>query len=133
MTDKTATTTRQVKEKDGKTAPVHVGYIRLTITVGSSTSPSASNVKPPTGLQQFITPIAGHSVATSRIILSLVIAAISLIALIILIYASIYSTIISIGRNPLAKYSVFRTLGSVLLVALLITGVTALTIFALLR
>jgi len=40
---------------------------------------------------------------------------------------------ISIGRNPLAKYAVFRTLGSVLAMAGLTALIAGLTIFFLLR
>ncbi len=52
-----------------------------------------------------------------------------MLALITLIYASIYGSIVSIGRNPLAKYAVFRTLGSVLGLAALTAAISCLIIF----
>jgi hypothetical protein len=123
-------TTDEVTTKDGHAHSVKVGYLRVNIALGTNSSVASGNVN---GLQKIVQSITGHTVPTIRIIISLAVAVIALLALITLVYASIYGSIISIGRNPLAKYAVFRTLGSVLGLALLTSVVAGITIFFLLR
>ena len=124
-------TSQTVTDKSGKTSSVQIGYVRISIAIGTaSTSASGPQLN---GIQRLAKSLTGHVVSTPRVIVSLVVAAVALIALITLIYASIYGSIISIGRNPLAKYAVFRTLGSVLAMAGLTALIAGLTIFFLLR
>lgn len=124
-------TTETVTTKNGQNHSVKVGYLRVNIAVGSNAdSTGAANLN---GLQRTVQSVTGHVVPTFRIIISLAIAIIALLALITLVYASIYGSIISIGRNPLAKYAVFRTLGSVLGLAVLTSVIAGITIFFLLR
>ena len=122
--------TESVKTKDGKSRSVKVGYLKVNIAVSTNAVGASSNIN---GLQKVVQSVTGHVVPTFRIIISLAVAIIALLALITLVYASIYGSIISIGRNPLAKYAVFRTLGSVLGLALLTSVVAGITIFFLLR
>jgi hypothetical protein len=131
--DRTQGATEQtVTDKDGKKSQIAVGFISLTIAIGTSNTsdPQLENLN---GLQRFTRSVTGHTVSTLRIAISLVIVAVSLLALITLVYASIYGSIISVGRNPLAKYAVFRTLGSVLGMAALTTLVAGITVYLLLR
>ena len=124
-------TAQQVTNKSGQKSSVQLGYVRISIAIGTDTSSGGNaNVS---GLQKIAKSLTGHTISNTRIIISLAIAIVALLVLIILIYASIYGSIISIGRNPLAKYAVFRTLGVVLLMALLTTGIAGVTIFFLLR
>ncbi len=125
-------TTERVKDTSGTNQEVKVGYIRLTIAI------SSKNGGPGTGsqanfLQKVVKSLTGRTISTIRILLSLAVAIISLISLITLIYASIYGSIISIGRNPLAQSAVFRTLASVMSMAFLTTAIACVTIYYLLR
>ncbi|HXR49929.1 MAG TPA: hypothetical protein VN778_02790 [Verrucomicrobiae bacterium] len=123
--------TQQITDKSGKTKQIRVGYVRLTIGVGSN--PVDSGGEQLNSLQKMAKSLTGHTVSTARIIISLLVALVATVSLIVLIYASIYGSIISIGRNPLAKYAVFRTLSSVLGMAALTALVAASIIFFLLR
>jgi hypothetical protein len=124
-------TSQSVKDKNGKSSSVQVGFVKISIAIGtSSTSASGPQIN---GIQRLAKSLTGHVVSTPRVIVSLIVATVALVALITLIYASIYGSIISIGRNPLAKYAVFRTLGSVLAMAALTALIAGLTIFFLLR
>jgi len=123
-------TTQQVKNKAGKTSRITVSYIRLSIATGIDTAAASTTSN---SLQRLVQSLTGSTVSTARIVLSLIIAFVALIALIVLIYASIYSSIISIGRNPLAKYAVTKTLGAVLVMALLTTITASVTIYFLLK
>ncbi len=120
---------RKVTDKYHRSHDIRVGYARVSIAVGVSAGGSDSL----TGLQRLARSITGHTVSNVRVISSLVVVAVSLLALVTLVYASIYGSIVSVGRNPLAKYSVFRTLTSVLVMAVLTTMVAAVTVFFLLR
>ena len=122
----------QVTGKDGKKSSVYVGYVQVSIAITTNvtvTSPD-SNL---TGLQKFAKNLTGHTVSTARVAISLAVALVTILALVTLTYASIYGSIISIGRNPLAKYAVFRTLGSVLGLAVMTVLIAGLIIFFLLR
>ena len=123
--------TQEITDKQGKTRDIRLGLIRLNIGIGlSSTQTEGGDLN---SLQKLAKGITGRTVPTWRAIISVVVAVIALIALITLVYSSIYGSIISIGRNPLAKFAVFRTLGSVLAMATMTAVIAGLTIFLLLR
>ena len=126
------TVTQRVTDKNGKSQSIKVGFLKLTISVGANNSATAGGSQA-NFLQRLIKSLTGHTISTVRIVLSIVVAFISLVSLIALIYASIYGSIISIGRNPLAKHAVFRTLASVMAMALLTVAIACITIYFLLR
>lgn len=121
--------TRNIKDKSGKTQKVTVGFVRVSIAIGTATSGKANL----NGIQKLAQDIAGHPVSTARIVLSAAIAIIALAALITLIYGAIYGSIIAVGRNPLAKFAIFRTLTSVMFMALSTAAVALVTIYLFLR
>jgi len=124
-------TTQQVTDKGGKQSNIFIGYARLGIAIGTaSTAGADDNLN---GLQKLAQAITGHAVSTARVIVSLIVAIVAFLALVTLIYASIYGGIISIGRNPLAKYAIFRSMASVLGMVLLVAVVASVAIFFLLR
>jgi uncharacterized membrane protein YcfT len=98
----------------------------------------SSNVVPPKGaklnfLQRLVKSLTGHTISTARIVVSLIVAFLALVILIDVIHASIYGGLVSIGRNPLAKYAVFRVLIYITVSAGLTTIVAGTIIFFLLR
>jgi hypothetical protein len=123
-------TTEQVKDKGGKTSSIKIGYIRVNIAI---TTVPFSNPTARSSLQSAAQSLAGHPISFPRIMISVVVALVALLALVVLIYGSIYGSIVSIGRNPLAKYAIFRTLGSVLGMAVMTAVIAGVTIFLLLR
>jgi hypothetical protein len=127
----TGASMQTVTDRNGKQHQVAVGFAKISIAIG--TSSTDSHLESLNGLQRFVRSVTGHTVSTTRAIISLIVVIVSLLALITLVYASIYSSIISIGRNPLAKYAVFRTLGSVVGMAALTTLVASITVYLLLR
>jgi len=131
FTDNSAgATTQEVTDKGGKNSLVHLGYMKLSIAAGTDTSTGGPELN---SLQKLSKSLTGHVVTMPRIIAAILIALAALIALVTLIYASIYGSIISVGRNPLAKHAIFRTLGSVLWMILLTAGVATAMIIFLLR
>lgn len=93
---------------------MYVGLVRLNIGVTTAALSSSTNLN---GLQRVTKSLTGHSVPTVRIAVSMTILVVALLAIITLMYTSIYGGIIAIGRNPLAKYAVLRILISILSMA----------------
>jgi hypothetical protein len=117
--------------KIGDQVSASVGYVRVNIGLGTvAISSSGEKV---TGVQKFAKSLTGHTVSTVRVVIAMILALIAFLALVTLIYASIYGGIVSIGRNPLAKYSILRSLISVLGMAAGMAGVTAVVVYLLLR
>jgi hypothetical protein len=126
--------TQTVKDKSGANRQIRVGYLRVNIGAGvtSTSSPNAKDSEL-NALQKLAKSITGHPVSTWRAAISLIIVLVAAAALITLTYASIYGSIISVGRNPLGASAIFHTLRSVLAMALLTAGVAGLTVFFLLH
>lgn len=120
-----------VTDKDGVKHQLTVGYVRVNIAIG--TNGTTNNESQLNSLQRFALGLTGHVVPTFRVVIALVVVLGALLLLVTLIYAAIYGSIVSIGRNPLAKFAVFRTLGSVLGLAILTAVVSGLTIYFLLK
>ncbi len=123
--------TEKIQDKSGKSTQIQVGYVRLGIAIGAGATSGTENKL--SGLQTITENLTGHVVSTARIVVSLIIAVVTFVALVTLIYASIYSGILSIGRNPLAKSAVFRSMGSVFGMVVLIAAVASVTIIFLLK
>lgn len=124
-------TTEQVTNKSGQPTRIQVGYIRLSIAVGVDNSTGGQSSL--NALQKIVKSLTGRTISTVRVLISFAVTIVALIALVTLIYASIYGSIISIGRNPLAKNDVFVSLASVVAVAVMLVAVATITIFLLLR
>jgi hypothetical protein len=123
-------TRQQVTDKTGKLQTVTVGYVQIDLNPKFDADVGSDGLN---GVQQWVRSLTGHTVSKPRVIVSLVVAAATIIAVVILMYASIYGSIISIGRNPLARQSIFRALAHVLLMAILIVGIAFMLIYLLLR
>jgi hypothetical protein len=124
-------TEQQVQDRSGKQQAVHVGFLRINIGVGTSSSDDgAENLN---ALQRLVRSLTGRTISTLRIVIALIVTVIAVAALIALVYASIFGSIISVGRNPLAKQAIFRTLGGVIIMACVMAVVAAGAVFFLLR
>ena len=108
-----------------------MGYVKLGIAIGTASTQGSDNQL--NELQKVAKALTGHNVSTARAFMSMIIAVVAAAALITLIYASIYGGIISIGRNPLAKYAVFRSLATVLGMIAITGLISGIAIFLLLR
>lgn len=121
---------QQVTDKNGAKSMVTVGYLQISLSPRYDSTVANSGLN---GLQRFVRSLTGHTVSMTRIIISLVIAVLTIVAIIILMYAAIYGSIVSIGRNPLARVSIFRALARVVAMALLVFIIAFGLIYLLLR
>ncbi|HVW23683.1 MAG TPA: hypothetical protein VHB51_04355 [Candidatus Saccharimonadales bacterium] len=119
---------RTVTDTSGHKHKISVGFVVVNIAVGTAPQATANL----NGLQKFARSLTGHVVSTARLIIALIIIMLAFGTLITLVYAAIYGGIISIGRNPLAKVPVLRSVREALLMSALIAVLAAVAVFLLL-
>lgn len=126
--------TATLKDVDGKSSKtVTLGSIPVTIDIRSNPNDISTKVKVPDFLERIGQAIAEKDVSPIRIYLSLGITAISLIAAIAVLYSGVRNSVISIGRNPMSKKSIFRALVEVIITSLLILIIGLFAVYLLLR
>lgn len=123
-----------LKDTTGKTSKtVTLGMIPVTIDIKKNPNEKSTKVDVPEVLQRVGQAIAEKEVSPIRIYLSIGITVISLIAAIAVLYSGVRSGVISIGRNPMSKKSIFRALLEIILTALLIVIVGLFAVYLLLK
>jgi hypothetical protein len=109
-----------VKDNSGKTRQVKIG--RIQVDIGIAKNPLLKNTEAniPGFLRRASESIAGKPVNATRVYASIIIFAASTIIAGSLLYSGVRSSIISIGRNPLGKKSILRSLIQVILTGFII-------------
>ncbi len=108
---------------------VAIGQIPVVISVTTYTKDEGQNYSVPSWLQNFSNAIAGKNVSPVRVIIAAIILIVAMISVTVLLYAAVRNSIISIGRNPLSRGSVYKGLLQVLLIAAVILGVAVGSMF----
>lgn len=123
-----------LKDSSGKgDKTVSLGLIAVTIDIRSNPNQKTTKANLPSFLERAGLMIAEKPVSPIRIYLSIGVASISVIAAIAIIYAGVRSGVISIGRNPMSKKSIFRALIETILTSLLILIVGMFAVYLLLK
>jgi len=126
--------TTTLKDSTGKdTKTVHLGSIPVTVDIKNNPNIKSTKANLPELLERAGQAIAEKEVSPIRIYLSLGITIVSLIAAIAVLYAGVRNSVISIGRNPMSKKSIFRALIEVILTCLLILIVGMFAVYLLLK
>ena len=126
--------TTVLKDTEGNTnKTVTLGSIPVTIDIKKNPNEKSTEVQVPDFLKRIGQAIAEKEVSPIRIYLSLGITAVSIIAAIAIVYAGVRNSIISIGRNPMSKKSVFRALLEIILTSILILIIGLFAVYLLLR
>ena len=111
--------TASIKNSSNKQQQIHLGQVLVDISIGQNPMLQVNSSLPGV-FRSASTLLVGKPVSPARIYLSLVImAAASLIAG-SLIYSGVRSSLIAIGRNPLSKKLILRSLLQVVIVGLMI-------------
>ena len=125
--------TTTLKDEDGNNnKTVKIGSVPVTIEVKRNPNEKSTKAKVPEVLERIGQAIAEKEVSAIRIYISLGIAAVSLIAAIMVIYSGVRNSIISIGRNPMSKKSIFRALLEIILTSVLILIIGLFAVYLLL-
>ena len=125
--------TTTLKDSNGGEKTVKIGSIPVTIDIKTNPNHKSTDVNAPDFLKRVGEAVADKEVSPVRIYIGVGIAVVSLIAAIVVVYAGVRNSVISIGRNPMSKKSIFRALLEVILTALLIVIVGLFAVYLLLK
>jgi len=123
-----------LKDTSGTTnRTVKLGSIPVTIDIKRNPNDKSTKAQVPEILERIGEAIAEKEVSAIRIYLSMGITAVSLIAAIAVLYSGIRNGVISIGRNPMSKKSIFRALLEIILTSILILIIGLFAVYLLLK
>ncbi len=125
--------TTSLKDSNGNSQSVKLGSIPVTIDIKKNPNEKSTEVDILEQLRRVGKAIAEKEVSAIRIYLSMAITAISLISAIAVLYAGVRNSIISIGRNPMSKKSIFRALFEIILTSILILIIGLFAVYLLLK
>lgn len=121
------TSERTITDTNGESHTVIIGSMPVQISITFFAGSSNNQSFMPEFLQDFSNVIAGKEVSPVRVLISTVILLLSFVSIAVLLYASVRSSIISIGRNPLSEVSVRKSLfqiGGIIVAILLLSCIT---------
>lgn len=127
--------TTALKTSAGTTTNVAIGLINVEISI--SHNPLAAAARPdaavPGFLRRLAESIAGKPVSSARIYICLAVLLVTVFIAGSLLYGGVRSSLVAIGRNPLARRSVLRGLFQVITIGLIIFVIGILAIYLLLK
>lgn len=115
---------KKVTTTDGSTAEVRIGLIPVQINVTYFVEPNQSAFIP-IFLQDFANSVSGKEVSPVRVIIAALILLLAFISIAVLLYSTVKSSIISIGRNPLSEKAVRK---GILQIGFTVLGILLLTL-----
>lgn len=119
--------TRTVTAQDGSLVQVHIGQVPIQINISFYAAPGSTASFLPAFLQDFANAVTGKEVAPVRVVIAALISVLSFVSIVVLLYSTVRSSIISIGRNPLSEKAVRKSIfqiGATVLGILLLTLIT---------
>lgn len=112
---------------------IGIGIIPVSIEIIANPEIESTEANLPEQLQRLGQQIAEKPVSQIRIYISMAIVTISIIIALVLLYSGVKNAIISIGRNPLSKKSIFRALLEVILTSVIVLIIGLFSVYLLLR
>jgi hypothetical protein len=104
------TTQKTINDKRGQPQTVKVGAVPVQVNVTYYVAPEDKNAFLPPFLQSIANSVAGKDVSPVRVLVSTLVLIFGFLSIAVLLYSSIRSSIISIGRNPLSEGAVRKSL-----------------------
>ena len=101
---------RSITDQNGVSRTVHVGAIPVRVHVAAIIVPADDTFRAPSFLQHLGDAIAGKPISAIRIWFATLIFCLLFVAVTVLLYGAIRSSIISIGRNPFSEGALRRAL-----------------------
>lgn len=120
-------TERQITDINGRDQTVRIGLVRVQVAASYYQPPENEKAFLPPVFQRFANVVTGRSIEPLRVLIAFAMLLAGFVGVGILLYSSVRSSIISIGRNPLSAKAVHRSL---LEVGLTTFGVLLLTVIA---
>ncbi|HXR49557.1 MAG TPA: hypothetical protein VN778_00830, partial [Verrucomicrobiae bacterium] len=131
----TANVIGQISLKDtlGHTSQVALGRIPLDITIAQNPLAAKSSDYVPSFLSKAAITVASKPVSAARIYLSMVLLFITAVFTGNMLYSGIRSGMIAVGRNPLSKKSIMRSLIETVIAGLIIFVAGVFAVYLLLK
>lgn len=123
---------QQYTDKAGAKHDVNIGTVAVLINV-SYFYKTPDKTLVPSAVQSIANAIAGKPVDPLPVLISIGIFIVTLIVVVSIIYSLIHSSIISVGRNPMAQAAVYRNVIQLSMLVIIILGVSLAAIFLVLR
>ena len=118
-------------DQSGSKQTAQIGQIPVLINVAFYYKEPDKTLIPP-AIQNIANALAGKKVDTLPIIITIAIFIITLLVVVSIIYSLIHSSIISVGRNPMAQAAVYRNVIQLSGLIILILGVSVGSIYMIL-
>ena len=122
---------QKVKDENGEEQEITLGQLPVLVSVSYHYKTPDKTIIP-AALQNVANTVAGKKVDSLPIIISTVIFVVMLITVVSIVYAMIRSSIISVGRNPMAQSAVYRDIVQLSLLVLAIIGAGVIAIYLIL-
>lgn len=120
--DSVQTETREITDLNGKKQSVRIGVIPVQVNVAFfSPDKDRESAFVPPFLQSLANNVSGRNVSPVRVLVAALVLLLVFLSITVLLYSSVRSSIISIGRNPLSENAVRKSLFEVGLTVLTIT------------
>lgn len=118
---------RTVQGADGSPVQVKIGKIPVQVNVTFYLAPEDKQSFMPVFLQDFANAVSGREVSPVRVMIAALILVLAFVSIAVLLYSTVKSSIISIGRNPLSEKAVRKSIfqiGGTVVGILLLTLIT---------
>jgi hypothetical protein len=110
----------KLKDTAGKEFEVAIGRIQVQINIARNPLLKATEAELPDALKRITDTVAGKQVSALRGYIALTVFVLSTVAAASLMYGGVRSAITSVGRNPLSKKSIIRSMLQVIVSGLII-------------
>jgi hypothetical protein len=127
FTEAQQVSSREVTDKSGASQTIKVGLLTTQVNVAYYQKPDDTDSILPAFLLRFASNLVGRDVAPLRVLIALILLSAGFGGVAVLLYSSVRSSIISIGRNPLSADAVHK---GVFEIAGIAFGVLLLTLIA---
>lgn len=122
-----------LKDASGGTKTVQLGIVPVAINIQRNPNQKSTKANLPNALQKAGEALAQKTISPLRVYLGAVVAVMTLVVTVSILYSGIRSSITAIGRNPLSKRAVFRGMLEVVLTGLLILIIGLFGVYLLLK
>lgn len=130
--DTSRAVSQAITDKNGKTQSVKIGQVAMQVNVTYYSSDTAQTFVP-AFLQALANSVAGREVSAVRVLIAALVLLLGFVSIAVLLYSSVRSSIISIGRNPLSEAAVHKSLIEVGLITIGILLVMVIAVYLVLR
>jgi hypothetical protein len=109
-----------IKDAGGGSHTVHFGYVQVGVDIARNPMYQAEKSNVPDFLQKLTDSVANKPVSAIRIYIGMGILLATALIVFSLLYSGVRTSMVSLGRNPLAKKSIVRNLFEVVLIGLIV-------------